>query len=141
MRMPPSSHSRSVIDLVTRFYADLWNRWDLDAAPEIVAADLMFRGSLGAELTGRDAFLGYVKDIRAAFPDWHNQVDELVAFEDRAFARLTWTGTHTGPLGDLAPTHRRVAYVGAGLFRVADDLISEAWIVGDTESFWRRLRE
>jgi predicted ester cyclase len=125
--------------LVKRFYEDLWNRWELAAGSEILAEDLSFRGSLGAQLQGREAFDGYVEGIRRAFPDWHNGIDELVALGNRAFVRLTWTGTHTGPLGTLEPTHRRVEYVGVGLFRVAAGLITEAWIVGDTHAFWKCL--
>jgi steroid delta-isomerase-like uncharacterized protein len=125
--------------LVERFYHELWNRWDLAVADEILAEDVRFRGSRGATLRGRAAVTTYVDETRAAFPDWHNQVDELVAAGDRVMARLTWTGTHEGPLGDLAPTGRRVRYEGAGLFRVAHGRIVDAWIVGDTYAFWKDL--
>jgi predicted ester cyclase len=125
--------------LVERFYHELWNRWELTVADEILAEDLRFRGSLGAELKGRAAFKGYVQDIRIAFADWHNEIDELLACDQRAAARLTWTGTHTGPLGDRAPTGQRVRYVGAGFFQVQAGRIYEAWIVGDTQAFWTAL--
>lgn len=42
--------------LVQRFYNELWNRWQLDLADEIVSDDLRFRGSLGTECKGRDEF-------------------------------------------------------------------------------------
>jgi predicted ester cyclase len=122
--------------LIRRFYDELWNRWDLDLCDELLATDLRFRGSLGATMCGREAFRAYAEEIRAAFPDWHNALDDLVVARDRAFARLTWTGTNSGSLGGRPPTGRRVEYVGAGLFRVAGGLIAEAWIVGDTGAFW-----
>jgi steroid delta-isomerase-like uncharacterized protein len=124
---------------IERFYHDLWNRWDLAVADELVAADLRFRGSLGAMIAGREGFKAYVLAVRAAFPDWHNQIDELFACDDRVVARLTWTGTHLGPLHDMAPTGKRVEYVGAALFRLVDGRIVEAWVVGDTQQFWRAL--
>jgi steroid delta-isomerase-like uncharacterized protein len=126
--------------LVRRFYDELWNEWRLDVADEILAEDFDFRGSLGSVEHGRDAFKRYVERVRAAFPDWHNQVDELfTAGDDRVVARLTWTGTHRGPLGDMPPTGSRVSYVGVGLFTVSDDVIKRAWIVGDTQELWRAL--
>jgi steroid delta-isomerase-like uncharacterized protein len=125
--------------LVRRFYDELWNQWRLDVAGELLAEDLQFRGSLGSHERGRTAFLAYVERARRAFPDWHNQVDELFAAGDRVVARLTWSGTHQGPFAGLAPTGRRVSYVGAGLFAVADGLIAAAWIVGDTQELWRSL--
>jgi predicted ester cyclase/catechol 2,3-dioxygenase-like lactoylglutathione lyase family enzyme len=125
--------------LVLRFYEDLWNRWRLEVADEILSPSISFRGSLGATAHGRDAFKDYVGKVQRAFPDWHNQVDELHAAGDRVIARLTWSGTHTGPLGEIPPTGRRVTYVGAAFFRIATTMIDEAWIVGDTQELWRAL--
>jgi steroid delta-isomerase-like uncharacterized protein len=127
--------------IVERFYRELWNRWDLAAADEIVAEDVRFRGSLGTTARGRDAFKAYVETVRAAFPDWHNEIDELLEIGDRVVARLTWTGTHTGgPLMGVEPAGTRVSYVGAAFFRLAEGRITEAWIVGDTQALWSALR-
>lgn len=125
--------------LVRRFYEELWNEWRLDIADEILAEDVRFRGSLGSHERGRAAFTAYVERVRGAFPDWHNQVDDLFTAGDRVVARLTWTGTHRGPFAGLAPTGSRVSYVGAGLFTITRDRIAVAWIVGDTQELWRSL--
>jgi steroid delta-isomerase-like uncharacterized protein len=125
--------------LVRRFYAELWNEWRFDLVDELLAPQIEFRGSRGKVMTGRDAFRRYAEATRAAFADWHNEIDELIAVEDRVVTRMTWTGTHTGRLGSIEPTGAPVAYVGAGFFRVANGLIEEAWIVGDTHAFWRSL--
>jgi predicted ester cyclase len=126
-------------DTILRFYEELWNRWELDVADEIVAPDVRFRGSLGANLVGIDAFKGYVEQVRAAFPDWHNQVDELIAAGETIVARLTCSGTHRGELFGIAPTGRRVTYVTAAIFRLHDGRIEHAWVVGDTQELWRTL--
>lgn len=126
--------------VVRRFYDDLWNRWQLDIVDEIVSADVEFRGSLGLEAHGRDAFKAYVETVRTAFPDWRNQIDEMVAADDRVAARMTWTGTHRGALLGLEPTGRRVEYGGAAFFRLSSGLIETAWVVGDTEALWRTIR-
>jgi steroid delta-isomerase-like uncharacterized protein len=125
--------------VVRRFYHELWNRWDLAVADHIVAEDLAFRGSLGATLVGREAFKGYVLSIQAAFPDWHNRIDEMLSVGDRVVTRMTWTGTHLGRFGEVDATGSSVEYVGAAFFRVSDGLILEAWVVGDGASFWRSL--
>ena len=126
-------------DVVRRFYDELWNRWDLALADEILAPGIRFRGTLGTSLVGIDAFGAYVERVRAAFPDWHNRIDELIDAGDVVVARLTFTGTHRGELLGVAATGRRVAYVGAAIFRLADGRISEAWVVGDTQELWRAL--
>jgi steroid delta-isomerase-like uncharacterized protein len=125
--------------LVRRFYEELWNRWQLAVADEILAEGFAFRGSLGATSSGRNQFKTYVERFRAAFPDWHNEVEELFGCGDRVAARLTWSGTHRGQFQDVEPTGKRVEYVGAGLFRIAAGRIAAAWIVGDTQELWRTL--
>jgi steroid delta-isomerase-like uncharacterized protein len=126
-------------EAVRRFYLELWNDWNLAVADEIVAEGVKFRGSLGSMRLGRDAFKDYVEMIRAAFPDWHNRIDEMLAVNDRVVTRMTWTGTQTGRLADIEPTGARVEYVGAAFFSVAQGIIEEAWVVGDSAAFWRAL--
>ena len=126
-------------DVVRRFYDELWNEWRLDLVDELLATDLRFRGSRGAVLEGRDAFRAYAEATRRGFPDWHNEVDELLVEGDRVAARLTWSGTSTGPFEGREATGARVRYVGAAFFRVASGAIATAWVVGDTEAFRRSL--
>lgn len=125
--------------VVRRFYDELWNRWRLDLADEIVSAAVRFRGSLGTMLSGRDEFKRYVETVRVAFPDWHNRIDEILSTGDRVVTRMTWSGTHRGKLGEAEPTGARVEYCGAAFFRLVDGVIEEAWVVGDTQELWRAL--
>lgn len=125
--------------VVRRFYNELWNAWGLELVDELVAHRMRFRGSLGSVLEGRAEFRRYVESIRVAFPDWHNRIDELLGTGDRVVARLTWSGTHRGSLGDLEPTGARVEYVGAAFFHLSRGVIETAWVVGDTQQLWRAL--
>ena len=72
-------HRPDVRELVERFYRDAWNRWDDAAVDELLAPDFLFRGSLGDEARGRDGFRAYRDKVRAAFPDFHNEVLDVVA--------------------------------------------------------------
>ena len=87
-------------DLIRRYYADLWNRWDDAAVDEIIAPDIEFRGSLGVTVSGRDGFRGYVAQVRAAFPDFHNQIDELLAEGGTAHLQRNTSGTIVRPSAD-----------------------------------------
>jgi steroid delta-isomerase-like uncharacterized protein len=125
--------------LVRRYYDELWNGWRLDLAGELLAADVTFRGSLGPELRGLHAFTGYARRVQAAFPDFHNSVEALLSAGDQVVARLTYRGTHQGPIFGVAPTGRRVTYPGIAWFHVTGGRIAAAWIVGDTGRLLREL--
>ncbi len=53
-------------DLVRRFCDELWNGWRLVVADEILAENIAFHGTLGPQLSGRDAVKNYVAWCRPA---------------------------------------------------------------------------
>jgi steroid delta-isomerase-like uncharacterized protein len=105
----------------------------------LIAEEIVFRGSLGARVQGREGFKRYMQAVRQAFPDFHNQVEELIAEGDRVAARLTYTGTHQGELLGIGATGRQVCYAGVALFRVADERIVEGWVLGDLHGLLQQL--
>jgi len=53
--------------------------WSAAAQKELISPDIAFRGSIGAAVSGIAEFQRYVNRIRAAFPDFHNHIEELIA--------------------------------------------------------------
>ncbi|MBO6784115.1 MAG: ester cyclase, partial [Alphaproteobacteria bacterium] len=102
--------------LVETFFNVMWNTWDDATMREILSPDVDFRGSIGLHVTGHDGFAGYMRTIRDAFPDFHNAIEEIVATDTRAVARLTYTGTHAGPLLGHPASGRRIEYAGVAMF-------------------------
>jgi steroid delta-isomerase-like uncharacterized protein len=134
-------HAESSKELVRRYYDLLWNRWDFNLADELIAESIVFRGSLGTSIQGREGFKEYMRAVRAAFPDFRNHIEDLIAENDRVVARLTYTGTHQGAVLGIAPTGRQVSYAGVALFRVADNRIAEGWVLGDVHGLVQRLTD
>lgn len=127
-------------ELIRRFYAELWNRWDDAAVEDVLAADFRFRGSMGTETSGLAGWRGYRDTIRSGSADFHNEILDLVAAGDRAAARLRYTGHHTGTLAGVAATGRAFEYAGAAFFAAAGGRLSSAWVLGDLHSLHRQLR-
>jgi steroid delta-isomerase-like uncharacterized protein len=125
--------------LVRRYYDEMWNRWDLVLAQELIAADISFRGSLGTSVRGREGFIQYMQSVRGAFPDFHNDVEELIAEGDSVVVRLTYSGTHQGELFGIGPTGRSIAYAGVAIFRITAGQIAEGWVLGDIHALLRQL--
>jgi steroid delta-isomerase-like uncharacterized protein len=118
--------------LVLRFYDELWNRGNFDAADELVADDYvrhdLRRGDAPPGPAGQKAV---AQRFRAAFPDIRLEVEALLAEGDLVVARWTISGTHTGAWGDVAPTGRKIRFTGVNFFRLADGKIAEIWNVRD----------
>jgi predicted ester cyclase len=84
--------------LIHRFYYEMWNHFDKTIIADLLTDDLRFRGSLGEFKSGRDEFGEYVDFIQRTFPDFSGVVEETISEGDKAFAKLTWQGTHCGEL-------------------------------------------
>lgn len=126
--------------LVRAFYADIWNSHDRAPAERLLAADFVFRGSLGSERRGIPDFLAYVDEVHAALEGFRCEIDDLLADGLRAAARMTFSGVHRGPLLGLEPTGRPVSYAGAAFFTIRDSRIAELWVLGDLDGLRAQLR-
>ena len=70
--------------LVEAFYKRIWDAGDRAAASELLSEEFCFRGSLGREMRGRDAFLEYVRSVRGALADYRCDIIDCVAERNKA---------------------------------------------------------
>lgn len=125
--------------LIDRFYDELWNQWNDGAVDEVLTEDFDFRGSLGQHTVGRDGWRRYRDGIRVAAPDFHNEIVTLVVDDTHAAARLSYSGTHRGPLLGVPATGRSFSYAGAAFFTVSGQRLAAAWILGDLQTLRAQL--
>jgi predicted ester cyclase len=65
--------------------------------------------------------------FRRAFPDWHSDIEQLIAEGDLVAERFTARGTYGGELMGVAPTGRELTLQGINIFRIHDGQIAERW--------------
>ncbi len=121
----------STPNLVESFYQRIWNVGDLQAASDLLTTNFSFRGSLGTELRGQDAFKEYVRSIRSALAEYRCEILTCVTEGDQAFAQMRFSGRHVGAFLGYQPTGKSVHWHGAALFRFEGQAISQLWVLGD----------
>jgi predicted ester cyclase len=131
--------SVSTPSVVSAFYDRIWNAGDYAAIPELLSDGITFRGSLGCELTGHKEFIEYVSSIRNSLSNYQCEILDCVTEGDSAFARMRFSGLHTGAFLGYRPTNKKVHWFGAALFRFERDLISDLWVLGDLKSLEEAL--
>jgi hypothetical protein len=88
--------------VVRRFFEELWNAGDLAVADDIVAPHHMHH--IGEDVRhGPEGVRQMVSYLRAAFPDLHFVLEDLLSDADRVAVRWTATGTQTGPFSSCSP--------------------------------------
>jgi len=126
--------------LVEDFYERMWNDGNLDAAAELLTPEFSFRGSLGNEMRGREAFQNYVRTVRAALADYHCEILSCVAEGNQAFTKMCFSGRHVAAFQGYEPTGKLVQWLGVALFRFEDSMIAELWVLGDLAGLDTLLR-
>lgn len=66
-------------------------------------------------------------------------IEDIIAKGDRVWAVWTMRGTHAGQLFGIPPTGRTVEVLEAGVWRLQDGLVAEAWFFGDELALLRQL--
>src|SRR5271156_515351 len=75
--------------IILRSEAELWSNGNLAAADELYAPDFICHFIGGAEWKGIQGIKSEVAGHRAAFPDWNERVDDIIAEGDRVVIRFT----------------------------------------------------
>jgi predicted ester cyclase len=111
-----------------RIWAEGLNCGDLSVAPRAFAPDCLIHiTGVPEPIRGIEAWTQFVAGLLAAFPDLHFTIEDQVGSGDRIAFRWHATGTHTGPLGAVPPTGRRVALDGLIMDHLVDGRVVERW--------------
>jgi predicted ester cyclase len=114
--------------LVRRLVEEVMNRGRLEVIDEMYTAGL----AAGARR--------WITPFRAAFPDIHMQIVELIAEADKVVGRFRCSGTHLGAWRGHPPTGRRFTNIAeVYIFGIHQRRIARAWGVEDTYTRMRQL--
>ena len=127
-------------ELVHGFIQDLFTKGDPGAVeryldPAFVNHDLPVSGAS----RGRDGMQLAADMFRRACPDWHSDVEQLVAEDDIVVERFTASGTHRGELMGAPATGDTLVLTGIQIFRLEGDKIIERWGQLDQMGLARQL--
>ncbi|WP_198675964.1 ester cyclase [Kribbella monticola] len=124
---------------VRDFIDDLFTEGDLGAVETYLSEDFINHDPPFGASADRYGMGAASAMLRAAFPDWHSDLHQLIAEGDLVVERFTASGTHRGELMGVAPTGRTMSLPGINIFRLRDGRIVERWGRLDDLGFRRQL--
>lgn len=127
-------------DLVRQF-TEATNSADWARLADIVADDFVRHSAatMGPPVTSRDEFVQLQQSFLVSFPDQFVTLQQLIAEGDRVAMMATYTATHSGPMGDIAPTGKSLEAPFLAIFRVDSGRIAELWIEWDNVAMLTQL--
>ena len=125
--------------LVREITEAVWNSRGLERIPEFYAPDFVGDYRPYALREGHDGVRAMVEGAWTAFPDYHEEVHELVAEGDRVVVHLTISGTQRGQWGPLPATGKRAEFDEIVILQIRDDKVIRQRGVVDNLSALRQL--
>jgi len=114
------------IGVVRRYFDEVWNSGNLDAADDLVAPNFSVEG-YGA-ISGLEAVKLYVLSYRTLYPTVHFTMLSLIAEGDLVVACWIGRGMQSACCSEEAPAMAKCApTAGLSIYRIADGKIAEAW--------------
>jgi predicted ester cyclase len=130
-------------DLARRLYEEVFARGNLDAADEIMTADIVSHGPGTPPGVGTDQIKHQAVRLRTAIPDLETVLNDQIAEDDRVASRWTGRGTFTGPLalptGQVEPNGRPVSFDEIRIDRFVGGRIVESWFIPDRFTLWQQM--
>jgi predicted ester cyclase len=81
----------------------------------------------------------FFSGMRTAFPDMNVTAETMVQDEDTIAFAYTLTGTHTGPLGKIPPTGKKVRIRGMQISKFKDGKMVERWGSSDETTLLKQI--
>ena len=125
--------------VVSRFVEEVINQNRMDRADDLVVEDFVELDPLPSQRQGREGLKEVVGMMRAAFPDIHWVVEEMVAEGETVASRFTWSGTHRGEFVGVPATGRRVVVKGMVIDELAGGKMSKSRILMDSLGMMQQL--
>jgi predicted SnoaL-like aldol condensation-catalyzing enzyme len=115
--------------LANRFHMDIFQKGELKAADEILAAEFVTRNpALPAELThGPDAIRKFATAVIQAIPDRKITHEDTMSKGDKVLIRWSMTGTPKQDFLGIARSDNPITLIGFDLFRISGGKIIEMW--------------
>ncbi len=114
-------------EVIRRFFEEVWNKKNLAAIDELVAADQVDHELPPGLPPGREGAKAFISMYLGAFPDLEMTIEDMLAEGDKVSTRWSATGTHSGDLMGIPATGKQVTVTGLDINRVSGGKSVEHW--------------
>jgi steroid delta-isomerase-like uncharacterized protein len=125
--------------VVRRFIEEVQNQKNMEVFDELNDEDFVNLSAPPGMPTDREGGKMFLGGFLSAFPDSQVTIDDMIAEGDRVATKKTFSGTHTGDLGEIPATGNRVTIQYVDILRLRDGRIIEHWLSMDQLSFMQQV--
>lgn len=122
------SDTKENVRLAKRWFEELWNQGRYEVIDELADERAVGTGQqLHDHPINLEQFRGFAKHLRDAFPDFHVEIEDTIAENDRVALRWRAKMTHSGKFLSYPATGKKVNISGITILRISNGKIVAGW--------------
>lgn len=122
-----------------RWTEEVWNKGNLAAMDELLAANFVFHWAPPGVPTNAEGYKQVVTMFRSAFQEMKISIEDMIAEGDKVATRWTGRSTHKGDFMGIPATGKQVTTTGITINRVEGGKITEEWNEMDMMGMMQQL--
>jgi steroid delta-isomerase-like uncharacterized protein len=131
---------RDTARLLRQITEEIWCQRHYERIDELISEDFVDHVEMPSlEGTGRARYRASVRLVHDAFSDYHEEIEFIVADDEKAVSYVRVTGTNDGDLMGIPATGRNMDVRVIGILRFADGQVVERWGIGDSLTQMQQL--
>ena len=124
---------------VVKKYHEVWSNGQVNELDKILAPDFVCHFIDGIEWKGIEGANSSITSHRKSFPNWNEEIVDMISEGDKVVTRFKSTGTQLGAFNGLNPTGKKVTIYETAIYRIANGKIAEQWGFPDALSLNNQL--
>ncbi|MCK5703868.1 MAG: ester cyclase [Cyclobacteriaceae bacterium] len=120
-------------------YHDIWNSGETEKLNEIMTTDFVCHFLSSGEWKGIEGAKTEIANWKQIFPDWHEEVVDIITEKDKVVTRYKSTGTHSGTFEGIDSTGIKIEIYEVSIYRLSEGRLAEQWCFPDDVSLKNQL--
>ena len=138
--MAPSTEQEQKNKQIVRQFIELHDRQDLERAEQLVSITnylLYYSGMPPMDWNGHKKL--YLGIIIKAFPDYHHNIEDMIAEGDKVAVYVNNTGTHKGEFHGILPTGKKVSFYETDFLTIINGKVTEEKAIADMMALMQQI--
>jgi steroid delta-isomerase-like uncharacterized protein len=115
-------------------YHKVWSEGNMDNLDDILTEDFVMHYLTDVEWKGIETAKTEIANWRAIFPDWQEEIVDIIQENDKVVTRYKATATHTQTYEGIDATGAKIEIYEVSIYRISDGKIAEQWAFPDDPS-------
>jgi steroid delta-isomerase-like uncharacterized protein len=115
-------------------YHKVWNEGKFENLNDILTSDFVCHYLTSEKWVGIENSKKAISDWRTIFPDWHEEIVDIIQETDKVVTRYKATATHSRTYEGIDSTGAKIEIYEVSIYRINNGKIAEQWCFPDDPS-------